>query len=266
MFLHFAKLWNWEITEADNWYCPLCFHIFPSYQTGKLVQQITDTVPYVSTFCQVMKLGNHWSRWLILSLMFPHFAKLSNWEISAADNWYCLLFFYILPSYHTRKLVPQITDTVPYVSTFCQVMKLGNHRSRWLILSLMFPHFAKLSNWEISAADNWYCLLFFYILPSYQTRKLVQQITDTVPYVSTFCQVMKLGNHWSRWLILSLMFPHFAKLSNWDISAADNWYCPFFFYIMPSYETGKSLKQITDTVPYLSTFCQVIKLGNHWTR
>ena len=192
MFLRFPKVWNWEISSAD-----------------------TDTIPYVSTFCQVMTM-----------------------EISARGKWYWPLCFYILPSYETGKSVRQITDTVPYVSTFCQVMKLGNQCSRWLILSLMFLHFPKLWIWEISAADNWYCPLCFYILPSYETRKSVRQITDTVPYVSTFCQVMKLRNQCSRWLILSLMFLHFAKLLNWEISAADNWYCPLCFYILPSYETG----------------------------
>ena len=146
MFLHFAKLWNFEISAADNWYRPLCFYILPSYETGKLVKGITDTVPDVSTFCQVIKLEN-----------------------SAADNCYCPLCFYILPSSEIGKSVRQITDTVPYVSTFCQVIKLGNQYSRWLILSLMFLHFAKLWNWEISAADNWYCPLCFYILPSFET-------------------------------------------------------------------------------------------------
>ena len=63
---------------------PLYFYILPSYGTGKSVQQITDTVP---------------------------------------------LCFYILPSYETGKSVQQITHTVPYVSTFCQVTKLGNQCS-----------------------------------------------------------------------------------------------------------------------------------------
>ena len=129
--------------------------------------------------------------------MFLHFAKLSNWEISGAGDWYCHLYFCILPSYKTEKSVQQITDTVPYVSTFCQVMKL-----------------------EISAADNWYCPLCFYVLPKYETGKSVQQI-----------------------LILSLMFLHFAKLWQW-----------------------KSLEQVTDTVPYVSTFCQVMKLWNQCSR
>ena len=146
MLLYFAKLWNWEISAADNLYRPLCFYILTSYKSGKLVKGITNTVPYVSTICQVMKL-----------------------EISAADNWYCPLCFYILQSSETGKSVRHISDTVPSVSTFCQVLKLGNQCSRWLILSLMFLHFAKLWNWEISAADNWYCPLCFYILPSYKT-------------------------------------------------------------------------------------------------
>ena len=208
MFLHFAKLWNW-----------------------KSLQQGTDTVPYVSTFCQVMKLGNLFSRY-----------------------WYCLLglwinFFgnakkiYFLASYESGKSlqhitdtvlyvsaagrsVQEITDTLSYVSTFLKLCKLRNQFSTLLILSLMFLHFATLWNWEISAADNWYFPLYFYVLPSYETAKSVQQI-----------------------LILSLMFMnylfrqcqenrHFAKLWNWEISAADNWYCPLCFYILPSYEAG----------------------------
>ena len=226
MFLHFAKLWNWEISVADNWYCPLCFCILPSYETGKSVHEINDTVPYVSTFWQVMKLGNQCSRY-----------------------WYCpwclwITFFYnakkiyIFPIYETGKSVEQGTDNVPYVSTFSQDMKLGNQSSRELILPLMFLHFAKLWNWEISAADNSYCPLCFYVLPSYETGKSVVQITNTAPYVSTFCQVMKL-----------------------EISAAGNWYFPLCFYILPSYETGKSVQQITDTFPCVSLFCQVMKLG-----
>ena len=84
----------------------------------------------------------------------------------------------------------------------------------------MFLRFAKVWNWEISSAD-----------------------TDTVPYVSTVCEVMTL-----------------------QISAAGNWYCPLCFYILPSYETGKLVKGIIDTVPYVSTFCQVVKLGNQCGR
>ena len=132
MFLHFWSYENWEISSAHNWYCPLCFFILPSYETGKSVYQINDTVPYVSTFCQVMKLRNQFNRY-----------------------WYCpwcwwITFFYnakkiyIFPIYETGKSVERGTDTIPYVSTFSEVMKL-----------------------EISAAENWYCPLCFYILPSY---------------------------------------------------------------------------------------------------
>ena len=135
MFLYFAKLWNW-----------------------KSVQQVTDTVPYVSTFCQLMKLANQFSRY-----------------------WYCLLclwitFFgnakkiYVLASYGSEKSLQHITDTVPYVS---------------------------------------------------EAGKSLQQITDTLSYVFTFCEVMK---------------------------------------------TGKSVQHITDTVPYVSTFCHLMKLGNQCSR
>ena len=170
----------------------MCFFILPSYETEKSVQRITDTVPYVSAFCQVMKL-----------------------EISAEDNWYCPLCFYVLPMYETGKSVQQI-----------------------LILSLMFLHFARLWHWKTvqQVTDT-----VSYVSTFCQVMKLwksVQQLTDTVPCVSLFCQVMKLLNQCNRKLIPSLMFLHFAKLWNWEISERGNWYCPLCFYILLSYETG----------------------------
>ena len=152
MFLHFAKLWNWEISAAGNWYCPLSFCILPSYETGKSVQQMIDTVPYVSTFLPRYETEKSVQRITDTVPYVSTFCQVMKLEISAADNWYCPLCFYVLPKYETGKSVQQIlilsltflhfakfwhwksvqqvTDTVPYVSTFCQVMKLGNQCSR----------------------------------------------------------------------------------------------------------------------------------------
>ena len=89
----------------------------------------------------------------------------------------------------------------------------------------MFLRFAKLWNWEISSAD-----------------------TDTVPdvYELPFSTILRKST--------------FSKLCNSEITEWGNWYCPLCFYILPSYETEKSVERITDTVPYFSTFCQVMKL------